>query len=66
MAGRAVRAWDGRGNVFRNTYDPLGRPLESWLAGADGKEKLIGLQVYGESLPNPELRNLRGAAGQAA
>lgn len=60
VAGRAVRAWDGRGNVFRNTYDPLGRPLESWLAGADGKEKLIGLQVYGESLPNPELRNLRG------
>ncbi len=62
--GSPIRAWDSRGHAFRTEYDPLRRPLRSFVAGADpanpGQELLTQRLVYGEQHPQDEARNLRG------
>jgi RHS repeat-associated protein len=64
VAGKPIRVWDSRGHVFRIEYDPLRRPLRSFVTGADlanpNQELLTERLVYGEQHPEDELRNLRG------
>ena len=64
VAGKPVRAWDSRGHTFRTDYDPLRRPLRSFVTGADpanpNQELLTDRLVYGEQHPEDDLRNLRG------
>ncbi len=65
IAGNPIRAWDSRGHMFRTEYDPLRRPLRSFVTGADpgnpNAELLTERLVYGEQHPQAEQRNLRGA-----
>jgi RHS repeat-associated protein len=64
VAGNPIRAWDSREHAFRSEYDPLRRPLRSFVTGADpanpNQELLTERLVYGEQHPEDELRNLRG------
>jgi RHS repeat-associated protein len=60
VTGNAIRAFDSRGHVFRDEYDALRRPLNSFLRLDTTSEIQVGSTVYGESLPDPEARNLRG------
>jgi len=64
VAGKPIRAWDSRGHTFRTEYDPLRRPMRSFVTGADpanpNQELLTDRLVYGEQHPEDELRNLRG------
>ncbi|MBC7816142.1 MAG: toxin, partial [Planctomycetaceae bacterium] len=64
VAGKPIRAWGSRGHVFRTEYDPLRRPLRSFVAGTDAAhpdtELLTERLVYGEQHPDTETRNLRG------
>lgn len=64
VTGKSIRAWDSRDHIFRIEYDPLRRVLRSFVTGADpantNKELLTERLVYGESLSNPEVHNLRG------
>jgi len=64
VAGNAIRAWDSRGHNLRHEYDPLRRPLRSFVTGADpthpDRQLLTERLVYGEQHPDNELRNLRG------
>ncbi|MCK6693865.1 MAG: hypothetical protein L6Q97_17425, partial [Thermoanaerobaculia bacterium] len=48
--------------VMRAEYDALRRPTRQWLRIDNEAEKEIGRTVYGESISNPEARNLRGQA----
>jgi len=65
VAGKPIRAWDSRGHSFRTEYDPLRRPLRSFVTGADpaspNQELLTERLVYSEQHPEAELRNLRGS-----
>jgi RHS repeat-associated protein len=60
VTGNAIRAFDSRGQAFRNEYNALRRPLNSFLRLGAAPEIQLGRTVYGESLPDPEARNLRG------
>jgi len=64
VSGKPIRAWDSRGHASRTEYDPLRRPLRSFVTGADptdlNREILTERLVYGEQHPAAELRNLRG------
>src|SRR5262249_45014420 len=64
VTGKPIRAWDSRGHAFRTEYDPLRRPLRSFVTGTDptnpNQELLTERLVYGEQHPEDELRNLRG------
>ena len=33
VTGKPIRAWDSRGHSFRTEYDPLRRPLRSFVTG---------------------------------
>jgi RHS repeat-associated protein len=63
-AGKPIRAWDSRGHATRTTYDPLRRPVCTFVTGADPahptRELLTERVVYGEQHPQAEARNLRG------
>ena len=62
--GNPIRTWDNREHAFRTEYDPLRRPLRSYVTGADpnrpGHTLLTDRQVYGEQHPEAVQRNLRG------
>jgi RHS repeat-associated protein len=60
VSGKPIYAWDSGNHVFRTVYDPLDRPLESFVREGAGPQLLIGRTVYGESRLNPEANNLRG------
>ena len=64
VTGKPIRAWDSRGHTLRMEYDPLRRPLRSFVIGANpfdpSQELLTERMVYGEPHPENELRNLRG------
>ncbi len=64
VTGKPIRAWDSRGHTVRTEYDPLRRPLRSFVTGAEpanpDEELLTERLVYGEQHPEAELRNLRG------
>jgi RHS repeat-associated protein len=64
VAGKPLYAWDSRHHQFRTAYDPLRRPTDSFLREGTGPERLIGHTAYGESQPNPEVKNQRGRAVQ--
>ncbi len=53
-AGSPLHGWDSRGHTFRTVYDPLRRPLEAYVRGADPdnpeREILHQRTEYGESL----------------
>jgi RHS repeat-associated protein len=60
--GKTIRAWDSRGHALRTEYDPLRRPIRSFVAGgaAPHGEVLTERMLYGEQHPEAETRNLRG------
>jgi RHS repeat-associated protein len=62
--GKPIRAWDSPGHTFRTEYDPLRRPVRTWVTGANPanpvQEVLTERLVYGEQHPEAEARNLRG------
>ena len=58
-AGRAILAWNGRGQRFRTEYDRGGRIAGMYLEQG-GREYLVERSVYGETEPDGELRNARG------
>ena len=64
IAGKPLYAWDSRGHTFRSQYDPLRRPLRSFVIGTDpanpNQVLLTDRLVYGEQHPQAEQRNLRG------
>ena len=64
VSGKPLRVWDERGHTFRTDYDPLRRPLRSYVVGADpaapDTELLTERLVYGEQHPDAQERNLRG------
>ena len=69
--GKPMLAWDSRGYVFRAEYDPLHRPLRSFVQGGDpndprseffAEEILVGRTIYGERHPEAQAHNLRGGA----
>lgn len=62
--GKPIRAWDSRGHTMRTIYDILHRPRELHLSSNNGPELLVGQTIYGETLSNPEARNMRGKASQ--
>lgn len=64
VAGNPIRAWDSRSHTFRTGYDPLRRPVESYLTEGAEPETLVGRTVYGDSQPDAETHNLRGQVTQ--
>ncbi len=64
VAGKPLYTWDSRDHQFRTSYDPLRRPTDSFLREGAAPEQLIGRAVFGESRPNPELKNQRGKVVQ--
>jgi RHS repeat-associated protein len=49
-AARPRYAWDSRGFRHRTAYDPLLRPVGTYLLDDGGSETLVGRTEYGESL----------------
>jgi len=64
VTGKPLYAWDSRSHTFRSEYDPLRRPLRSFVTDTDsagsGKELLTERLVYGEQHPEAGRLNLRG------
>jgi RHS repeat-associated protein len=54
-AGKPIRRWNGRGHAVRIAYDPLRRPIETFL----GTSQLVRRSVFGEGHPQAEALNLR-------
>jgi RHS repeat-associated protein len=63
-AGKPLYAWDSRNHRFRNAYDALRRPTDSFMREGAGADLLMGRTIYGETQPNPEINNLRGKVVQ--
>jgi len=67
VAGRPIRAWDGRGHNFTTSYDALRRPVEQTVRGTSpesdprtlNRDILVDKIEYGEMLANAEALNLR-------
>ena len=67
VAGKLIRAWDGRGHNFTTTYDALRRPVQQTARGtmADSdprtlnRDLLVDKIEYGEGQVNAEALNLR-------
>jgi RHS repeat-associated protein len=50
VAGKPVRVWNSRGFGFRTEYDPLHRPVKSYVKGDSlPREILFERTIYGES-----------------
>jgi RHS repeat-associated protein len=63
ILGNPLRTWDERGHEFEYYYDILHRPTYSKVLDGDGDtllNNIIERVFYGETLPDPELKNLRG------
>lgn len=64
VTGKPIWAWDSRGHEVRTEYDPLRRPLRTFVTGVDpdnpNEAVLTERMIYGEQHPEPELHNLRG------
>ncbi|XYI02101.1 RHS repeat domain-containing protein [Sorangium sp. So ce1128] len=58
--GQRLRAWNGRGFVYRSSYDALRRPTHEHVQPASGSERLARRYVYGEAHPQATALNLRG------
>jgi len=63
--GNPIRGFDSRGHGSRSEYDPLRRPLRTFVTGADlddpARTLLTGRMVYGEQHPAATALNLRGS-----
>jgi RHS repeat-associated protein len=68
VAGKPIRAWDGRGHNFITAYDALRRPIEQYVRGTtpesdprtlNGDIILVDKIEYGESVANAKVLNLR-------
>jgi RHS repeat-associated protein len=64
ITGKPLYAFDSRNHRFRTIYDPLRRPIASFMREGAGPELLVGNTVYGETQANPEVQNLRGRVVQ--
>lgn len=64
VTGKPLYAWDSRNHQFRTGYDPLRRPTESFMQEGTSAELLVGRTVHGETLANPEAKNMRGKVYQ--
>ncbi len=69
VTGHPLYVWDENEydgvmeqRVMRSEYDALRRPTSQWMRIGTAAEKEIGRTVYGESLPKPRNKNLRGQA----
>jgi RHS repeat-associated protein len=66
VTGKRIRAWDGRGHVFRMEYDLVRRPRRVFVRGATPQnpdhDLLFQQTEYGEGQPNDRLLNLRTRA----
>ncbi|WP_437913154.1 SpvB/TcaC N-terminal domain-containing protein [Sorangium sp. So ce302] len=62
--GQRLRAWNGRGFVYRSSYDGLRRPTHEHVQLGSGSERLARRYVYGEAHPQAIALNLRGRAYQ--
>jgi len=63
ILGNPLRTWDERNHEFQYFYDVLHRPMHSKILAGDGGTPLDNIFdriFYGETEPNPELKNLRG------
>lgn len=63
ILGNSLRTWGERNHEFQYFYDILHRPTQSKVLGGDGDiplDNVFDRIFYGESEPNPELKNLRG------
>jgi RHS repeat-associated protein len=60
VAGKTIYTWDSREHVHRTVFDPLRRPVESYLTEANGPPQQVGRIVYGEGVDGAETNNLRG------
>jgi RHS repeat-associated protein len=63
ILGNPLRTWDERNHEFQYFYDPLHRLLQSKVLGGDGDtplDHIIDRIFYGETMANPELKNIRG------
>ncbi len=58
--GQRLRAWNGRGFVYRSSYDGLRRPTHEQVQLGSGSERLARRYVYGEAHPQATALNLRG------
>ncbi|XXT18155.1 SpvB/TcaC N-terminal domain-containing protein [Sorangium sp. So ce429] len=58
--GQRGRAWNGRGFVYRSSYDGLRRPTHEHVQLGSGSERLVRRYVYGEAHPQAAALNLRG------
>ncbi|MEC4686088.1 MAG: SpvB/TcaC N-terminal domain-containing protein [Nitrospirota bacterium] len=63
ILGNPLRTWDERNHEFQYFYDTLHRPIQSKVISGDGDTPLDNVFdriFYGESEPDPELKNLKG------
>ncbi|WP_437649290.1 SpvB/TcaC N-terminal domain-containing protein [Sorangium sp. So ce362] len=58
--GQRLRAWNGRGFVYRSSYDGLRRPTHEHVQLGSGSERLVRRYVHGEAHPQAAALNLRG------
>ena len=65
VAEHPIRAWDSRGHTIRTEYDPLRRPVRTFMTDANAippnQELLVDRRIYGEQHPQGEAMNLRRA-----
>jgi hypothetical protein len=60
VLGKPVYSRNSRGFVLRTEYDALRRPTRSYVAGPEIDGTALATRTeYGESVPDPEARNLR-------
>ena len=59
VAGKPIRISDSRGRTTRITYDPLRRPLRTYVRTGSAAEVLRERTVYGEVHPDAAALNLR-------
>jgi RHS repeat-associated protein len=62
--GALLRAWDEYGRAFRADYDPLHRPVGTYVQEPGKNEILFNYVVYGDRHPNAVALNLLGGAHQ--
>ncbi|MCG7405327.1 SpvB/TcaC N-terminal domain-containing protein [Caballeronia zhejiangensis] len=62
VLGKAIRGWDSRNHLIRNSYDPLRRPLGTFLHDGAAAPVMVSETTYGETQPAPHVNNLRGKA----
>ncbi|WP_437776712.1 SpvB/TcaC N-terminal domain-containing protein [Sorangium sp. So ce1097] len=58
--GQRLRAWNGRGFVYRSSYDGLRRPTHEHVQLGSGSERVARRYVYGEAHAQATSLNLRG------